>query len=54
MATISEFRVMTNKDIRTMLEVSDKTAIKIKNDIKETQKCPIVLYCHFKKYFNIP
>jgi hypothetical protein len=54
MANISEFRLLTYKDIKTLLEISsDNTAKKYLEDIKQTTGAPKVLYCHFKKYFKI-
>lgn len=54
MATISEFRKLTIKDIRTMLELQDdRTAKKYLEDIKQSTGAPIVLYCHFKRYFKV-
>lgn len=54
MAQINEFRRLTAKDIQILLEVNDiKTAYKYLKDIKEELKIPMVLFCHFKKYFKI-
>jgi len=54
MATISEFRILTYKDIKTLLEVlDDRTAKKYLEDIKQSTGAPKVLFCHFKKYFKI-
>lgn len=54
MATISEFRILTYKDIKTLLDVTDdRTAKKYLQDIKESTGAPKVLFYHFKKYFKI-
>jgi hypothetical protein len=54
MATISEFRILSIKDIKVLLEVNDdRTAKKYLNDIKEHTGAPKVLFIHFKKYFKL-
>ena len=54
MATLSEFRILTIKDIKTLLQVNDdRTAKKYLKDIKETTGAPKVLFIHFKQYFKI-
>lgn len=54
MSQISEFRILTIKDIKALLCVNDdRTAKKYLNDIKEHTKAPKVLFCHFKQYFKI-
>lgn len=55
MANISEFRLLSYKDIKTLLEISsDTTAKRYLEDIRTTTGAPKVLYCHFKRYFKIP
>jgi hypothetical protein len=54
MTQISEFRKITTKDVKFMLEIQDdRTARKIIDDIKQSTGAPMVLYCHFKRYFKI-
>ena len=54
MSQIPEFRRLTAKDIVSLLEVNDiKTAQKILIDIKTELNIPMVLFCHFKRYFKI-
>lgn len=53
MATISEFRMLTYKDIQTMLECEETTAKRVLTDIKKETKAPKVLYIHFKRYFKL-
>ena len=54
MSQFSEFRILTYKDIKTLLGVQDdRTAKKYLQDIKDHTQAPKVLFCHFKKYFKI-
>lgn len=43
---------LTFQDLIFLLEVGAGTAKKYLRDIKDQYKIPIVLYCHFKLYFN--
>lgn len=53
MAIISEFRVLSLKDLQTLLECSETRAKSIKKDIQTEYNVKFVLFCHFKRYFNI-
>jgi hypothetical protein len=54
MAQISEFRILSVKDVKILLEVNDdRTAKKYLQDIKDFTGCPKVLFVHFKLYFKI-
>lgn len=54
MSQISEFRILSIKDIKTLLDIQDdRTARKYLKDIQEHTKAPKVLFCHFKQYFKI-
>lgn len=54
MKHISEFSILTIKDIKTLLNVQDnRTAKKYLDDIKEHTNAPKVLYIHFKTYFKV-
>lgn len=54
MKQISEFSILTIKDIKTLLNVQDnRTAKKYLDDIKEAYHLNKVLYYHFKCYFKV-
>ncbi|MGL2964656.1 hypothetical protein ACSVH2_12610 [Flavobacterium sp. RSB2_4_14] len=53
MAQISEFRMLSYKDIQTLLECEETTAKRILSDIKRECKAPKVLFKHFKIYFKV-
>jgi hypothetical protein len=47
------FQKLSWKDIQELLIVSDSTAQRYLNDIKQSYSISIVTYNHFKKYFKI-
>lgn len=52
MSQISEFRVLTIKDLQTMLECSETRAKNVKKDIQEHYNIKFVMFCHFQRYFK--
>jgi hypothetical protein len=53
MATISEFRILSVKDIQILLQCSEGTARQYLKDIQEATGAPKVLYKHFEYYFKL-
>lgn len=52
MSQISKFRVLTIKDLTTLLECSETKAKAIKKDIQEHYKIKFVMFLHFERYFK--